>query len=61
MKCHFCGDTLRTEEGTDDLFVEDVGEFYSNKLNDSVLAHPDCLPMGIDATLNGDDPEWVMA
>ena len=26
-----------------------------------VLAHPDCLPMGIDATIQGLDPEWKMA
>jgi len=64
MKCHFCGDTFLVEKGSspdDELFAEEVGEFYSNKLQDSVLAHPDCLPLGIEAVLEGNDPEWVMA
>jgi hypothetical protein len=45
----------------DDLYEEEVGEFWSEVVNHSVLAHPDCLPMGIDATLNGADPEWKLA
>jgi hypothetical protein len=62
--CFFCGEKFRLERGStpeDGLYTEEVGEWWSEKLQDSVLGHPDCLPMGLDAVLNGDDPEWKMA
>lgn len=59
FRCHFCGSDLLCDD--DEMFIEEVGEFWSNQLNRSVLAHPDCLPLGIDATQSGQDPEWKMA
>ena len=62
--CHFCGTKFTPEPGTkpeDGLFKEEVGEFWSIIKQDSVLAHPDCLPLGIDAVFNETDPEWRMA
>lgn len=64
MQCHFCEEKFTPQPGTsadDGLFEEEVGEFWSENLQDSVLAHPDCLPLGIDAVLTGEDPEWKMA
>lgn len=60
-RCHFCHEIIKTEPGDIDLYLEEIGEFWSENLQDSVLAHPDCLPMGIDATLAGEDPEWKLA
>lgn len=59
--CHFCQEALLVDSHDDDLYEEEVGEFWSEVLQSSVLAHPDCLPMGIDATLSGADPEWKLA
>jgi hypothetical protein len=63
-RCYFCEERFRFERGSkpsDGLYAEEVGEFWSENLQDSVLAHPDCTPMGIDAIFNGTDPEWKMA
>ena len=60
-RCHFCQDKLLHEDGDDEIYLEEVGEFWSEVLQRAVLAHPECLPMGIEATLSGDDPEWKMA
>lgn len=63
-RCYFCGEKFRYERGTpieEDMFAEEVGEFWSEKLQDSFLGHPDCLPMGITATIEGQDPDWKMA
>ena len=57
--CHFCGSKLRMDRGG--MYLEEVGEFWGEAIQDSVLAHPDCLPLGIDATQAGEDPNWVMA
>lgn len=51
MGCHFCGSDPDDE----------MGEFWSAVLQRAVVGHPDCLPMGIDATQEGKDPEWSMA
>lgn len=59
QRCHFCGDKLLLDRYG--MYREEVGEFWSDKLNDSVLAHPDCLPLGIGAVINGEDPEWKLA
>jgi hypothetical protein len=62
--CYFCGDKFRLRRGTkpeDGDYVDEVCEVWSNVLQDSVLTHPDCLPMGIEATQQGEDPEWKMA
>jgi len=63
-RCYFCEEKFLMEPGSspeDELYAEEVGEFWNETLQDSVLAHPDCLPMGIEATLSGEDPEWKMA
>lgn len=60
-RCHFCQERVLVASYDDDEWMEEVGEFWSEVLNRSVLAHPDCLPMGIDATLSGADPEWKLA
>ena len=60
--CAFCQMELKRDE--DDMLLEsngEVGEFWSETLNVSVLAHPDCTPLGIDAIQQGEDPEWKMA
>ncbi len=62
--CYFCGDKFLLTRGTvadDSDYAEEVGEFWSEKLQASVLAHPDCLPMGITNTLLGKDDEWKLA
>jgi hypothetical protein len=62
--CYFCGESFTPRRGTrpeDQDWVEEIGEWWSEKLQHSVLAHPDCLPMGVTATLNGEDEEWSMA
>lgn len=56
--CAFCQALVNHDMSTN---TEEVGEFWSETLSDTVLAHPDCLPMGIDDTLAGKDPEWSMA
>lgn len=60
-RCHFCEEPVWVTVYDEDEFAEEIGEFWSDKLQDSVLAHPDCLPMGITATMEGEDPEWKMA
>jgi hypothetical protein len=57
-RCHFCEDKLKK---TDGWYGEEIGEFWSKTMNDTVLAHPDCLPNGIDAVFQQTDPEWSMA
>jgi hypothetical protein len=56
--CWFCEEKLRMRDG---MYLDEVGEFWSERLQDSVLGHPDCTPLGIDAIFNGEDPEWKMA
>ena len=58
-ECAFGG--CKLTELPDGTFTEEVGEFWSDKLQNSVLAHPDCTPNGIDAIINGTDPDWKMA
>jgi hypothetical protein len=61
-RCHFCEDEIKKDK--DGWILEsngEIGEFWSESLQDSVLAHPDCLPLGIDAVFSGEDPEWKMA
>ena len=55
-QCHFCEEHI-----DEDDFTTEIGEFWSRTLQNSVLAHPDCLPNGIDAIFNNTDPEWSMA
>jgi hypothetical protein len=57
--CHFCGGTFRFDKHG--MYAEEVGEFWSDKLQDSVVGHPDCTPNGIEAIIMGEDPEWKMA
>ena len=60
MRCHFCGEQLK--EFPDCRYGSDeFGEFFSELLRDSVLAHPDCLPVSIDDIQAGKHPEWKMA
>lgn len=63
-RCHFCGEKFALEKGSrpqDDMYAEEVGEFWCTSKQKSFLGHPDCLPMGIADTLNGNDPEWSLA
>jgi hypothetical protein len=55
-RCHFCEETVDPDD-----FETEVGEFWSRTKEDTILAHPDCLPLGIDAVFDGTDPEWCMA
>lgn len=57
--CAFCQALLKQDK--DGMYKEEVGEFWSKTLQDTVMAHPDCLPLGIDNTIMGKDPEWSMA
>jgi hypothetical protein len=60
--CAFCQEIIKRDD--DDMMLDsngEVGEFWSETLQASVLAHPDCTPLGIDAIFNGKDPEWKMA
>lgn len=59
-RCYFCKEILKYDI-SEMSYTTEVGEFWSDKLQDSVLAHPDCTPNGIDAIFNGTDPEWRMA
>ena len=62
--CYFCGEKLRLERGTkieDGMYAEEVGEFWSEKMQDSVLGHPDCVPGGMESVLSGTNEEWLMA
>jgi hypothetical protein len=60
--CFFGGEAFIFDGDPEDgLYAEEVGEFWSDELNDSVLAHPDCTPRGITAILEGADPDWKMA
>jgi hypothetical protein len=61
-RCAFCNMTIKKD--ADGWILEsngEVGEFWSNTLQNSLLAHPDCLPNGIDVVITGKDPEWSMA
>ena len=63
-RCYWCGAQFRYKRGTkpaDGYYTEEVGEFWSMTMQDSVLGHPNCTPMGIDAILTEEDPEWRMA
>jgi hypothetical protein len=61
-RCAFCQMTIKKDK---DGWILDsngeVGEFWSETAQTSVLAHPDCLPNGIDTVLAGQDMEWKMA
>jgi hypothetical protein len=57
--CAFCQSGLKMDK--DGMYKEEVGEFWSEKLDNSVLGHPDCTPNGIDAIISGEDPDWKMA
>jgi hypothetical protein len=57
--CFFCESELKMDGCG--MPVEEVGEFWSDALEDSVLGHPDCTPLGIDAIQTGEDPDWKMA
>jgi hypothetical protein len=61
-QCHFCGTKIKKDKDGWILPSNgEIGEFWSETLQDSVLAHPDCLPNGIDAVFEGSDTEWKMA
>lgn len=63
-RCYFCGDKFLLTPGTapgNEDWAEEVGEFWSTRLQTSVIAHPDCLPKGITATLLDEDDEWKLA
>jgi hypothetical protein len=49
------------EDGYLDESNGEVGEFWSDKFQDSVLAHPDCLPNGIDDAYMNPNAEWKPA
>jgi hypothetical protein len=62
--CYWCGEIFKVQKGTqpeDGLYTEEVGEFWNKDHQDSVLGHPDCSPMGVEAILSGEDPVWMMA
>lgn len=63
--CHFCDSQIRVERGSkpeDGLYAEEVGEFWSVSMQQSVLGHPDCVPYGIDAVFEGDpECDWKLA
>jgi hypothetical protein len=54
--CFFCEEKILM--GPMDIPIHEIGEFWSEKLQTSVLAHPDCLPEGV---LEGTNDEWSMA
>ena len=57
--CYFGGERfLKDRHGE---YTEEVAELWSDQLQDTVLAHPDCTPRGIEAILMGEDPDWKMA
>ena len=57
--CHFCGGVKKLDpDGMPYKQFPEMGEFWSNKLEDSVMAHVDCLPEG---TIEGTNKEWSMA
>jgi hypothetical protein len=59
--CYFCQAAFTPEypdEPDSGLYKEEVGEFWSNELDESVLAHADCVPEG---TFEGTNEEWSMA
>jgi hypothetical protein len=61
-KCYFCkSDFVMDGDPEWGLYAEEVGEFWSESMQDSVLAHPDCLPRGISPVIEGTDPEWKLA
>jgi hypothetical protein len=43
-----------------DNFNDEIGEFWSDKLQDTVVAHPDCAP-DFQAIFDGSHPDWKMA
>jgi hypothetical protein len=58
-RCHFCETALRLKaDGME--YTTEVGEWWSRSLQDSALAHPDCLPYGLEGTYES-DAEWTMA
>ena len=62
--CFFCGDRFVPRPGTtveDEDFVDEYGEFWSEKMQESVLGHPDCIPNGIESIFDGTNTEWKMA
>jgi hypothetical protein len=59
-RCHFCEEKLVLDD-SGMSYTTEVGEFWSEALQDSVLAHPDCLPRGFEAVAAGSDPEWKLA
>lgn len=58
-KCYWCEEPFKKDKY--DMYTEEVGEFWNKQEEQSVLGHPDCTPMGIDAVINGEDPVWSMA
>lgn len=58
-RCYWCGEPFKTDQYGN--YTQEVGEFWNRAKQDSVLGHPDCTPMGIDAIFSGEDPVWKMA
>lgn len=58
-RCYFCEAEFKLDKY--DMHTEEVGEFWNMEKQDSVLAHADCTPLGIDAILTEQDPVWRMA
>jgi len=61
-RCYFCQAEFTpqypNEADAYGLYEEEVGEFWSEELQISVLAHADCVPEG---TLEGSNPNWKLA
>lgn len=58
-KCYFCNAKFIVDKY--EMYEEEVGEFWNKDEQQSVLGHPDCTPLGINAIQQGEDPTWQMA
>lgn len=59
--CYFCGESVLVGPEENEEYADDVGEWWSESMQRSVLGHADCLPMGATATMQGSDPNWKLA
>lgn len=48
-RCHFCGGVIETDADEWIPEADEVVEFWSEKLQDSAVAHATCLPNRIGA------------
>lgn len=57
--CHFCPSPIEADDTG--MPYEEVAEVVPRAGGESVLAHIDCVPGGVESAQSGENPDWKMA